>query len=257
MNARDSSGGVRRLLDIGAEMAAEGAAAAIGLCIGGAHGEVLGAALSPALSNAMRQVVGEFAERTLSKREARRIGTVLCEAATVTQQRLARGDEVRSDGFLDAQADKASAAEEIFESVLLKAKQEAQEHKLKYLANAFANAAFSKLPTEDLHAVITIAERMSYRQYGLLALAKRCDEFGFDLSTLSGLDGRTSNQRVQFLVREWSELRSPAIAVVQAPKGLEGPRIFLTSVGEACFELLGLSAYPAEEIRALVALVRR
>lgn len=77
-----------------------------------------------------KRVIIEFASRLLSSREEARIGATISYAALKIQQRLDAGDIPRSDGFFSADETGRSNADEIFEGVLLKAKNEIQEKKL-------------------------------------------------------------------------------------------------------------------------------
>lgn len=240
---------------IGAETVASTVGAVLGAVVGGVPGSIVGASATPSLVYLAHQAVTEFCARFLSQQERRRVDTVATLALEGIQTRLDRGDERRQDQFFDPRvADGRSDVEEIFEAVLLRAKQEAQERKIPFLANIFANAAFASVPAADVHAVVTLAERMSYRQYALLALAKRCDEFRFETPLQFRRTGYTTHPQKQFVLRDWEELRSPGIGVVDPPAFVEGPRVHLTAVGEACYELMGLAEFPTDEIKLITAL---
>ena len=68
-----------------------------------------------------------------SERQAKRITDVTKRALKGIQCRLDNGEELRDDGFFTRIVDKLYA-EETFESVLLKARDEPEQEKIQYLA---------------------------------------------------------------------------------------------------------------------------
>ncbi|MCY1552397.1 hypothetical protein D9M68_887900 [compost metagenome] len=64
-----------------------------------------------------------------------------------------------------------SPAEEVFEGVLLAAKQEHEQLKLQYLANFYANLVFDpSVKGPEANYLLTLAESLTYRQLCLLSL---------------------------------------------------------------------------------------
>jgi hypothetical protein len=98
---------------------------------------------------------------------------------------------------------------------------------------------------------------MSYRQLGLLALTKRREEFSFNPLSVTNRQYQTADRGAQFALRDWNEMRSSAIAVLEPPATSEGPGFRLTPVGESCYELLGLDEMPAAELHELATLLLR
>ncbi len=172
-------------------------------------------------------------------------------------KRIEQGEKPRADGFFDSVDSSRSKAVELFEAVLLKARQEAQERKLPYLAKLLENSVFSRFSAEDFHAVLSIADRMRYRQFGLLALHTRRREFQFNPVSLTNRESQTQDPEARFALHEWYDLRERTLGVIERPQTIEGPDIRLTLIGEVCFDLLGLIDFPDDEIRELIALLQK
>ncbi len=200
------------------------------------------------------QVIGDVASRVLSRREAERVNSIIARVKERIKERRNAGALLRDDGFFVPNQDGRTDGAEVFESVFLKAQREVEERKLRYLANVLANAAFSRYSAEDLHVVIRVAERMTYRQFKLLALAKRAAELGVDTMRFIAVRHR-ANEEQEFVAREWSELRSPSIAVLVPEAPIEGTSIGLTRTGQITFELLGLAEIPTPELAELATLI--
>lgn len=240
---------------VGTEAVVAGSVTALGALAGGVSGSIIGATVTPVIVHFAQRAVAEIYDCFLSSREKLRVNATALLAHEFIRTRIEHGDQVRRDQFLEPGVPYGrSDAEEVFEAVLLKAKQEPQERKIPFLAHAFANAAFSTVPAADIHVVVALAERMSYRQLMLLALAGRCDEFGFNPGLQFRRTVHTTQPGQQFILRDWEELRSPGVGVLAPPATVEGLRVNLTSVGEACYELLGLAEIPPDEITELTAL---
>lgn len=231
--------------------------AAVGLLLGGPTGAVAGAASGPLLAEAARKVFGDIASRFLSSREEIRIANAAFHATSEIAKRLERGEQLRQDDFFNPDESGRSDAEEVFEGVLVKCKNEHQEKKAPFLGYLFANVAFSSVSASNANAILKLAERMSYRQFCILALCFQEDEFGFDSMQFVRLRSHPSGDEAAFLLTDWRELRSESIAVIEPEKSVEGPKIRPTSVGTAAYELLGLSKIPRAEIQELVDLVKQ
>jgi hypothetical protein len=242
---------VRRL----AEVAGGVGGAVVGLLLGGPTGAVVGAASGPVLAEATRKVVADVAGRFLSERETVRIANAAFYAASEIADRLERQEQLRTDAFFELRNDGRSDAEEIFEGVLLKCKNEHEERKAQYLGHLFANIAFSNVSAANANAILKLAERMSYRQLCVLALCVQEEEFKFDNMDFLRLR-QSRNDDASYLFAEWRELRSEGIGVVEPENACEGPTIRPTELGHSCYRLMGLSKIARDEIARLAETVR-
>ncbi len=153
----------KSLVDAGVSIAGNVAGSAVRILF---PDPIYGIAAGAIVSETTKRVLGEFAGRVLSSREEIRVGATISFAAVKIQNRLDAGETPRADGFFDEDETGRSNADEIFEGVLLKAKNESQEKKIKYLGNLFANVAFrSDISTTEANFFLKTAEELSYRQF--------------------------------------------------------------------------------------------
>lgn len=131
-------------------------------------------AIGTAVGKTCETTLGEVASRSLSKREEEKVGAVGAIMFNEIQGRLSAGFNIRDDGFFDAPPKGRSAADEICEGILIKAKHEHEERKLYFMGNLLANIAFDSSCTKDeANHLLKVAEVLTYQQLGILSLAMR------------------------------------------------------------------------------------
>ena len=119
-----------------------------------------GYAVSEFLNNGLRGLLEHFS----SQRQSKRITDVTEFALNEIRRRLEDGERLRDDGFFDKTIDR-SDAEEVFEAVLLKVRDEPEEKKIPYMGSLFANACFDHgLDSGLLHFLCKDFESLTYRQ---------------------------------------------------------------------------------------------
>lgn len=255
---------VKSLLIKGSEIAGPAAGAAVGFFVGGPGGAALGGASGVVISKVLADIVG----RLLSEREAIRVAATADYAITKVKARLDSGDELRNDGFFKERKTGRSDAEEIFEGVLLKAKNEHEEKKARILGNIFANTAFFPgFSVGEANHLLRIAENATYREMCILSLIKRKDEIPeIKLREDSYSDywqeadkGITLAETVS-TVQEAYEMYGLGLILCKdktdkggfwsmtewtdiAPNGLE-----LTPMGERYYQVMGLDDIPRQDI---------
>ncbi|HYX72038.1 MAG TPA: hypothetical protein VE732_04650 [Nitrososphaera sp.] len=165
----------KSLLESGVAIAGGVAAYVAGTLIAGPiAGPIAGAAVAAAINDVAKRGLGEFANRLLSSREQARVGAAFAYAVATIQNRIDAGDSPRADNFFQRDETGRSDADEILEGVLLKAKNESEEKKTKYLGNLFANVAFMPgVPATVANFLLRTAEALSYRQFCFLALIEQ------------------------------------------------------------------------------------
>lgn len=259
---------VKSLISTSSDMTDAASGAAIGFLTGGPGGAALGGLLGVIISKGL----SDIADRFLSNREEVRVGATATFALTKIKSRLNSGDELRNDGFFQAQRTRRAEAEEIFEGVLLKAKNEHEEKKTKILGNIFANTAFFPgFSIGEANHLLRIAENLTYRKMCILSLIKRKDEIqGIKLREASYSDywqepnkGITLAETVS-TVQETYDMYGLGLILCKdktdkgsfrsmtewtdiAPNGLE-----LTPMGERYYQVMGLSDIPEEDIKEVV-----
>ena len=174
--------GVQRLLDRGAEMLGSGAHAVtsrvLALLVGGPEGLAIGGVVGKGVEIVLNRVGGEISTRQLAPREETRVGAAFAYAAAEIKRRLEEGDVLRNDGFFDEKQVERSRADEVLESVLLKAQREPEEKKIPYMGYLFSSIVFN--PEIDLpyaHQLIKLAEQLTYRQLCILKLSDDKDKY--------------------------------------------------------------------------------
>ena len=133
------------------------------------------------------KVVGDVGERFLSKKEKNRIANAEDSAKSLIKTRLDSGEQLRNDDFF--QTDQ-NLAEEVFEGVLLTAKNTWEEKKVPYLGYFFANIAFDETCKQyEANQLLRLAESLSYPQMVLLSLFDRNDnKFNLSLHPLISMN---------------------------------------------------------------------
>jgi hypothetical protein len=260
---------VKSLISTGSDIAGAATGGAIGFLTGGPGGAALGGSLGVLISKGLSDITN----RVLSTREKMRVGATATFALAKIKTRLDSGDKLRSDGFFDEKKTGRSDADEIFEGVLLKAKNEHEEKKTKIMGNIFANIAFSQVSAGEANHLLQITENLTYREMCILSLIKRKDEIsGIRLRGIS--DGEVydagdsvtldfSTEKVSVLQQAY-ELCNHGLMICSTGKGdmakgdmaiLWGAysvipdELLLTVAGHKFYEILGLDDIPEEDIR--------
>lgn len=126
-----------------------------------------GYAVSEFLSSGLRGLLNHFS----SQRQSKRITNVTAFALNEIRRRLEDGERLRDDGFFDKTVDR-SDAEEVFEDVLLKARDEPQEKKIPYIGSLFENGCFdTSIDSGTLHFLCQESESLTYRQLCIIKIA--------------------------------------------------------------------------------------
>ncbi|MDH4583183.1 hypothetical protein E8F20_15110 [Pseudomonas sp. BN415] len=168
----------RALLKKGSGAASAAAGAWLGTMVAGpGPGTAAGAAAGAAVAEVSKAVLDDIANRYLSPREQVRIANTAAEAIEKIAARLL-WDSRRDDGFFDVEPGWPCPAEEVFEGVLLAAKQEHEQLKLQYLSNFYANLVFdASVKAPEANHLLTLAESLTYRQLCLLSLVDQKTEY--------------------------------------------------------------------------------
>ena len=193
-----------KLLQTGAETFGAAIGGAIGL-IGGPIGAIGGGALGVLISKGLN----EFAERYLSNRQQARVGAAAGLTILGIQHNISAGLELRNDGFLESDDIDRSKAEELFEGILLKCKNEFEEKKISYIANIYKNVAFdSSVNPSNANQVLKSIQQFSYRQLCMLALIGQNNNNNFSLRSTDYRDNYNAvTNEIEFLLQDFLLLR--------------------------------------------------
>ena len=186
---------VKQLIETGTEIAGAAVGGALGFLAGGPLVAAGVGALGVVIAKSTEKLIIEVANRHLSHREEIRVGATAAFALSTIRDRLEEGDKPRNDGFFTTETGEPSSAEEIFEGILLKSKNEHEEKKIRLLGNFFANLAFlPEISAAEANYLLKIAEGLTYRQMCLLMLFYIKPDM--DVSPFRKLDYSDSEQSI-------------------------------------------------------------
>ena len=218
--------------------------------VGPEAGILAGIVAGATFGEVVKKGLGEFANRFLSIREQFRVESTAKYAVIKIKQLLDEGKNPRNDDFFQRNETERSSADELFEGVLLKAKNENSEKKTKFLGYLFANVIFRA----DIHVnvanfMLSIAEQLSYRQLCFIALVH---EKG--ILNIEALRRRTHPTLDLYILQkeEWYFCNSHGIALVDGNNEWED---WLSEFGETFYELLSLCEIPPEDLDNLSNLI--
>ena len=128
---------------------------------------LIGAALSPIISNGAKSIL----PKSLSERENKRVEFIFENIIRKISAMLEKGFVPRLDEMYYANGLEIPNAQELFEGVLLKAREEHQAKKLLlYYSTFFANVCFDEtINIEHSHFLLCLIERLTYRQLTILS----------------------------------------------------------------------------------------
>jgi hypothetical protein len=196
----------RGLLKQGSKIGGAAAGGAIGSLTGPA-GTVLGAALGAAVSEACVAVLSDLANRFLSPKEEQRVAGVAAMAIEGIREKLLF-DTLRNDDFFEADDSSPSAAEELFEGVLLNAKQEYEQLKLPYLANFYTNLAFeTSVKRSEANYLLGVAKTLTYTQLCMLGLRSKLQCHEYKVRTHNWNYGEMVSEETQNLAEQAEYLK--------------------------------------------------
>lgn len=207
----DNDSTLSEIANTGADTAGAATGATLGMLLGGPGGAVAGAAVGPPLSHAFRKIGAEINSRYISPREDERVASALTYAIERAEKKIEEGEEIRSDGFFEEGTDDRSSADEVVEGALIAAQREHEERKVEYIGYLIANICFDEsLGGSQSNALISTAERISWRQIRILSYLLRLQEFTgqdraahtFDSVSVRGLESPPDD-----FLHEFSELQ--------------------------------------------------
>ena len=172
----ESKDSIERLLERGTEMLGSGANAvtsgALALLVGGPEGLAIGGVLGKGVEIALNKVGQEISARQLAPREETRVGAAFAYAAAAINQRLKEGDALRNDGFFDEKQAGRCDAEEVAESVLLKAQRQPEEKKIPYMGYLLSSMAFDpQISAQMAQRFTKIDQQPNFRESSILKLS--------------------------------------------------------------------------------------
>ena len=243
---------IKHYLEKGTEIAGGAVGSAIGL-MGGPVGAILGGALGAAF------VVGikEFIHRQMSNRQEMRVAASTAYILTGVNSKLNNGAKIRKDAYFEHDQGRSSA-EELFEGILIKCKDEYQEKKIVYISKIFENVIFDEsLDAETINYVLSSAENFSYRKLCIISFFGRKQEFDCSNLMVEGYDHYENaifSKTLELLLQDTYELVNLGIidtdnTVIFNRYSIMPAKFVLTPLGEVHFDLMCLQDIPIVELQ--------
>ena len=223
-----------------------GAISLLGGPLGAIGGSIAGVLISKGLS--------DFADRFLSNREQARAGAAAGLIILGVQEKIDNGLSVRQDDFFNSDEINRSKAEELFEGILLKCKNEFEEKKIKYISNIYKNVAFdNSINPENANQVLNSAQKFSYRQLSILALIGQNTNNRYSLRHDDYRDNDEIVTELDFLLQDFIQLDKEGLfcrndnSVMLDTSDVAPGIMRLTLIGQVYFRLLDLDTMPDSE----------
>lgn len=243
---------LKKFLETGADIAGGVAGGAIGL-IGGPVGAILGGGLGVAITNGVKEIIN----RQLAERENARTAASTAYMFTGIQNRLDSGTQIRQDSFFD-NSNGRSSAEELFEGVLLKCKDQYQEKKIKYISKIFEKATFDiGISPETANQILSMAESFTYRKYCIISFFAQKDNL-FNTEELmkevySWYPNAEFTFELEILKQDIFDLVNLGIIdqnnLMMVTRNEVIPENFkLTKIGLTLYDLMDLNEIPSEDL---------
>lgn len=251
---------IENVISLGADIAGNVISTSIGFLLAGPPGALIAAASGPVLSEAIKNGCLEIKDRYLAPREKIRIGAAAAFAISEIKSNLEGGKKIRNDDFFKKDFSNRSKAEEIFEGVLIKSKNDHEEKKIKYYGNLFANIAFYQhIDIGTANSFLTIAERLTYQQIVLLTI------FGRKLNSnlrQKNYIGEDIPANLMPLINETLQLcqlnlvYSKNNVAILAMGNIMPAYLELSLLGNNLYKLMDLAQVPLEDIEHVAALFK-
>ncbi|MCG6341223.1 hypothetical protein K6U19_08195 [Vibrio fluvialis] len=146
----------------GSEIAGAATGGALGFLASGPIGAAVGVSTGTVITMA-GEVVADYVQRTLSSREI--VRSAGAAAVSIDQIRLGidSGRILRDDEFFRLRSGYRPKAEELFEAMLLKSKNQYEEHKVNFYARLFSNACFDEdLSSNMISWFMLVLDRLTF-----------------------------------------------------------------------------------------------
>ena len=243
--------------DVGGSAVGALVGAGIGTVVAGPGGAAGGAIAGTLIERAIQWAGSEIKERKLSKSEDKKVGSVYMGAISKINANLIEGRCLRSDDFYEESYDNRSTAEEVLEGTLFAAQREAEEKKLPYMANLYANINFDNTITRSMaNQLVKIASDITYRQLVILSVVGKCNygitELPLREQAFRGFDNYSDMSIAAEIFDLYrSSLIISSTAILDAAS-FTPSLLVMNGMGELLFTHMELSTMPTDEITAQV-----
>ncbi|AZB25997.1 hypothetical protein EG339_16075 [Chryseobacterium bernardetii] len=162
---------IKEIIETGSEISGGVGGAIIGGLIAGPGGVVIGGASGPIFTKLFKVIGNELKSRFLGSREVTRVGAAYTYAINRIKENENKGLILRNDNFFGSEINNRPASEEVLEGILISSQTEAEELKIKFLGNLYANICFrSDISKAHANQLIKTANNLSFQQFCILQL---------------------------------------------------------------------------------------
>ncbi|MFD2825258.1 hypothetical protein ACFSYG_02145 [Leeuwenhoekiella polynyae] len=250
---------LKKYLDKGTDIVGGGIGGALGL-IGGPLGAIAGGALGVALTHGIKEIVN----RQLSNRQEIRVSASTVYILSGVTEKLENGEQIRQDNFFDNQNGRSSA-EELFEGIILKCKDQYQEKKIHFLSKIYEKTIFDQnISYETANQILNISESFTYRKICIVAFYGRIDNFDRTLilkEPYIWYENATYSLDTEILKQDIFELMNLGIldnnnTMTSTRNGIVPNNFKLTEIGDILFLLMDLNEVIVEDINPIYELLK-
>jgi len=261
----DNNKAVELLINTGSNLAGAVAGSALGFLMAGPVGAIAGGTVGSTFTDILKNVGKEVMDKKLSmaERQLVRCGAAYSFAINKIKNNLEFGATPVETFFQKETPGERTTAEELLEGVLIKAKDEYEEKKVKYLGNLYGNIAFRNgISKQTCNQLINLASNLTYRQYCILAMIKNIAKYNLSQEDYRGKNKFFSTESMYFLQEIFDLYNINLIRCIQ--KNLPDSEVFfgltdiapgrlqLQWIGEILYTLLNLNEIDESEILNMV-----
>ena len=253
------------LINLGANLAGTAAGTAMGFLVAGPPGAVLGGTIGSTCTDVLKAIGEEVIDKRLamSERQLLRSGAVYSFSIVKFKKNLEEQKPLSESFFKSYEPIERSTAEEMLEHVIIKAKDECEEKKIKFLGNLYGNAAFAiVLSKNTLNQLVNLVSDLSYRQICILAMIKNINDHNLRQEDYRG-GGIQFPIESQHVLQEIFALESMNLIKCKQQNSGDSEvffgitdialgRLYLQPLGENLYNLLNLNEIVEDDILNLV-----
>ncbi len=206
-------------------------------------------------------MIADFLRRQLSNKEISRMSTVSTLAFAEIKKRIEEGEKPRDD-IWHSEMEPSCEAEDMFENINLKARDEIEQKKLPFYAKIFSDAVFDPdLSINQLNALLNLIDKLSYRQIVYIRIFS--DTCAFNLSKTKLKAGQGITYEKLSIYMELFELFKEGLLILNEPdksthtividlKQIIPAFVSLSTQGEYLFSVAGIKNLELEELRPFI-----
>lgn len=208
------------------------------------------------------EVLNDFSERVLSRREKIKVGAVTQFAVEKILINLNAGKIINLEFTNSIKEEHRTSAEELYEGILIKAKNEAQEKKIKHIGAIYGNCIFVEdITSEDVNHLLSAVGGLTYRKLSIIALYGRKKEIfpekNIMVDPYSWYPNVSFHLSTQAILQDLFELGNQGIVDLKSLLATNHLHLWpakfeLSQLGQKYFELMSLDEIPIQDLNPII-----